>query len=50
MGGETAFNTEAELNAFLKRNPEMAALRPNQTRNFVVFPGDEKRVRILKRE
>jgi hypothetical protein len=50
MGGENAFNTEAELNAFLKRNPEMTALRPNQFRNFVVFPGEEKRVRILKRE
>ena len=49
QGGETAFNTEAELNAFLKRNPEMAAVKPKQTRNFVVFPGEEKKVRILKR-
>lgn len=50
QGGETAFNTEAELNAFLKRNPEMAAVKPKQTRNFVVFPGEEKKVRILERK
>ena len=50
MGGENAFNTEAELNAFLKRNPEMAAVKPKQTRNFVVFPGEEKKVRILERK
>ena len=49
QGGETAFNTEAELNAFLKRNPEMAAVKPKQTRNFVVFPGEEKKVKILER-
>ena len=49
QGGETAFNTETELNAFLKRNPEMAAVKPKQTRNFVVFPGEEKKVRILER-
>ena len=50
QGGENAFNTEAELNAYIKRNPEYAAVNPKQTRNFVVFPGEEKHLKILERK
>jgi hypothetical protein len=40
----------AELDAFVKRNPEFKALPPELTSNFVVFPGGEGQLNILGRE
>jgi hypothetical protein len=36
-GGWYNFTTEREALDFIKRNPEMTLISPNQTRNFVVF-------------
>lgn len=47
QGGENTFNTQAELDAFVKRNPEFKAIAPDQTSNFVAF--DPEMIRILER-
>jgi hypothetical protein len=49
-GGEDVFNSEAELMAYIKRNPEYAAVKPNLTNNYVVFPGNEGLLKILERQ
>jgi hypothetical protein len=48
-GGENVFNSEAELAAFVKRNPEFTAIKPDTSYNYVVFPGMEDKVKILER-
>ena len=50
QGGQNLFNSQAELDAFVKRNPEFKALPPELTSNFVVFPGGEGQLNILGRE
>jgi hypothetical protein len=47
MGGENTFNTQSELDAFVRRNPEFKAIAPDQTSNFVAF--DPEMIRILER-
>ena len=47
MGGESVFNTQPELDAFIKRNPVFKAINPNLTSNYVVF--DPEMIRILER-
>jgi hypothetical protein len=47
QGGQNTFNTQAELNAFVKRNPEYTAQNPNLTSNYVIF--DDQLPKILER-
>jgi len=47
-GGENTFNSQAELDSFIKKNPEYKAIAPKITSNFVVF--DEDIVKILDKE
>ena len=47
MGGESVFNTQPELDAFIKRNPVFKAINPNLTSNYVAF--DPEMIRILER-
>lgn len=50
LGGENTFNSLAELEEFVRRNPEYKAIPAKQTYNYVVFPGMEKQVKILSRD
>ena len=47
QGGENVFNTQAELDAFVMRNPEFKSIPPDLTSNFVLF--DDQLPRILER-
>jgi hypothetical protein len=49
QGGENVFNSAGELDAFIKRNPEFKPIYPQQTSNYVVFPGAEDLLKILER-
>jgi hypothetical protein len=49
QGGENVFNSEADALKFLQRNLDGKLIEPKQTRNFVVFPGEEKSMTILER-
>jgi hypothetical protein len=49
QGGENVFNSAGELDAFIKRNPEFKPIYPQQTSNYVVFPGEEHLLKILER-
>jgi hypothetical protein len=41
QGGESVFNSKAEAESFIKRNPEMRLIEPDQTYNYVIFNGDD---------
>lgn len=49
QGGENVFNSQTAAEAFLKRNPDNTLIPPKGTRNFVVFPNEEKSMTILER-
>jgi hypothetical protein len=51
QGGENVFSSKAEAEAFLKKYPKdnLKLIEPKVTRNFVVFPGEEKSMTILER-
>jgi hypothetical protein len=49
QGGENVFASKESAEAFLKRNPDNTLIEPKVTRNFVVFPGEEKNMTILER-
>ena len=48
-GGENVFPNKESAEAFLKRNPDNTLIEPKVTRNFVVFPNEEKSMTILER-
>ena len=48
-GGENVFSNKESAEAFLKRNPDSTLIEPKVTRNFVVFPNEEKSMTILER-
>jgi hypothetical protein len=48
-GGENVFSNKESAEAFLKRNPDSTLIEPKVTRNFVVFPNEEKNMTILER-
>jgi hypothetical protein len=47
QGGINDFPDEASARAFVKRNPELTLIPPEQTRNYVIF--DDKLPKILER-
>jgi hypothetical protein len=49
-GGQNIFNSEAGALEFLQRNPEGKMIPPAQTYNYVMFPGEEKNIKILERQ
>ena len=50
QGGQNVFNSEAGALEFLKRNPDGKMIPPAQTYNYVMFPGEEKNIKILERQ
>ena len=48
-GGENVFSNKESAEAFLKRDPDSTLIEPKVTRNFVVFPNEEKSMTILER-
>jgi hypothetical protein len=49
QGGENVFSSKAAAEAYVKKYPEETLIEPKVTRNFVVFPGEEKSMTILER-
>jgi hypothetical protein len=49
QGGENVFSSKAAAEAYVKKYPEDKLIEPKVTRNFVVFPGEEKSMTILER-
>jgi len=49
-GGQNIFNSEAGAQEFLQKNPEGKMIAPKQTYNYVMFPGEEKNIKILERQ
>jgi hypothetical protein len=51
QGGENVFSSKAAAEAFLRKYPKdnLKLIEPKGTRNFVVFPGEEKSMTILER-
>jgi hypothetical protein len=49
QGGENVFSSKAAAQAYVKKYPEETLIEPKVTRNFVVFPGEEKSMTILER-
>lgn len=43
-GGENVFNSKAEAEAFIKRNPELRLIEPKQTSNYVIFDSNDIRI------
>jgi hypothetical protein len=50
QGGQNIFNSEAGAKEFLQKNPEGKMIAPKQTYNYVMFPGEEKNIKILERQ
>jgi len=48
-GGQNIFNSEVGALEFLQKNPEGKMIAPKQTYNYVMFPGEEKSMKILER-
>lgn len=49
QGGQNIFNSEAGALEFLQKNPDGKMIPPSQTYNYVMFPGEEKNIKILER-
>jgi len=49
QGGENVFSSKTAAEAYVKKYPEDKLIEPKVTRNFVVFPGEEKNMTILER-
>jgi hypothetical protein len=49
QGGENVFSSKTAAEAYVKKYPEDKLIEPKVTRNFVVFPGEEKSMTILER-